>query len=381
MKHITRASVLTCLGTLLPALLAAQPARDLAAMEPVVCTGSERIEIRGRRIVAPDAAVRVVNVCEVEIVDSQIVSEGTAIRVVNGGRVSIRNSYIAGGRHAVRASNTARVWLRDSVIRGDLRQANRAEIVDEGGNDFGDWEGASPAPATSADDVSVRTGEGGVEIRAGGQEVRVSDGPEGTRVTTSEGQDVSVTRGPGGAVDVAAGGAQVVVDGDYVRIRPAGPQQPVGDAWRERSGSVYADADAEEVLAELDAETRDGQVYLNLAGDILFDFDSASIQPQAAEQLQKVGHVLRQRSAGDIDIVGHTDALGGDAYNDGLSQQRALAVMRWLHEHEGIPLALMRGRGLGSRQPIAHNTRPDGSDDPAGRARNRRVEVRFTTLE
>lgn len=49
--------------------------------------------------------------------------------------------------------------------------------------------------------------------------------------------------------------------------------------------------------------------------------------------------------------------------------------MRWLHEGEDIPVQLMRGRGLGSKEPIDYM--PDGRDNPAGRAKNRRVEIYF----
>ena len=73
------------------------------------------------------------------------------------------------------------------------------------------------------------------------------------------------------------------------------------------------------------------------------------------------------------------DSVGDDTYNPKLSEARAIAVMRWLNVNEGIPLELMRGQGMGAKKPIVHNTHPDGSDDPAGRAKNRRVEIRFST--
>lgn len=85
---------------------------------------------------------------------------------------------------------------------------------------------------------------------------------------------------------------------------------------------------------------------------------------------------------GEVYIVGHTDSIGGDAYNHKLSSDRAAAVMGWLSRHESIPAAIMVGRGLGSTKPVAHNTTmPDGSDNPEGRARNRRVEILLATRE
>ncbi len=67
--------------------------------------------------------------------------------------------------------------------------------------------------------------------------------------------------------------------------------------------------------------------------------------------------------------------MGSDAHNLDLSQARAVAVMRWLNRSEGIPTEIMVGQGLGAKKPITHNTMPDGSDNPEGRARNRRVEI------
>jgi outer membrane protein OmpA-like peptidoglycan-associated protein len=85
------------------------------------------------------------------------------------------------------------------------------------------------------------------------------------------------------------------------------------------------------------------------------------------------------RSAGEIYVIGHTDSMGDDQYNQKLSEARAISVMRWLNETEDIPLALMKGRGMGSKKPITYNTMPDGSDNPEGRAKNRRVEIRFAS--
>ena len=74
-------------------------------------------------------------------------------------------------------------------------------------------------------------------------------------------------------------------------------------------------------------------------------------------------------------IDGHTDGKGTDAYNNALSERRAAAVKTWLtaNAQDG---ARRRDPRLGeSRSPVAHNTKPDGSDDPEGRAKNRRVQI------
>jgi photosystem I P700 chlorophyll a apoprotein A2 len=76
-----------------------------------------------------------------------------------------------------------------------------------------------------------------------------------------------------------------------------------------------------------------------------------------------------------VSIDGHTDGKGADAYNMALSERRAAAVKAWLTAHSQMPPARIATRGLGKTKPVAHDTKPDGSDDPDGRARNRRVEI------
>jgi outer membrane protein OmpA-like peptidoglycan-associated protein len=76
-----------------------------------------------------------------------------------------------------------------------------------------------------------------------------------------------------------------------------------------------------------------------------------------------------------VTIEGHTDARGADAYNQTLSEQRAASVKQWLVANAQVSGATISTRGWGKSKPAAHNTKPDGSDDPDGRAKNRRVQV------
>lgn len=117
------------------------------------------------------------------------------------------------------------------------------------------------------------------------------------------------------------------------------------------------------------------EVRVTIPADILFDFDKATIRPEAASALQQVAAVLRERRRGSVRIEGHTDSMGSSGYNLRLSERRAVAVETWLMEHEGFSDAGFRTVGYGASRPVAPNTKPDGSDDPAGRQRNRRVEL------
>ena len=73
-------------------------------------------------------------------------------------------------------------------------------------------------------------------------------------------------------------------------------------------------------------------------------------------------------------IEGHTDSIGSANYNQQLSERRASAVKDWLVSHSDLPDSTPI-KGYGKTRPVAPNTNPDGSDDPTGRQKNRRVEV------
>jgi outer membrane protein OmpA-like peptidoglycan-associated protein len=134
-------------------------------------------------------------------------------------------------------------------------------------------------------------------------------------------------------------------------------------------------AGLEGALKDLGAQVTEKEVRIALAADVLFDFDRADLKPEAEASLSKLTTVVTAYPTAQIRIEGHTDGKGADAYNQKLSEQRAAAVADWLASKGGVPRAQVTTAGLGKTKPIAHNTRPDGSDDPDGRARNRRVEI------
>lgn len=114
---------------------------------------------------------------------------------------------------------------------------------------------------------------------------------------------------------------------------------------------------------------------VELASDVLFDFDSAQLAPDAEAALRHTAELAAAAGSGRITVVGHTDAKGDDAYNLALSRRRAEAVANWLSTSGKIAADRLQAEGRGEADPVARNTRPDGQDDPQGRARNRRVEV------
>jgi outer membrane protein OmpA-like peptidoglycan-associated protein len=139
------------------------------------------------------------------------------------------------------------------------------------------------------------------------------------------------------------------------------------------------------VIADLGGKPKDLQVRetntdirIELAADVLFDFDKADIKPAAAEALDQVAGIIRDHRNRGVHITGHTDAKGSDPYNKKLSEARAKSVRMWLEVRDGLKGIRFSTQGLGATQPVAPNVRPDGSDDPEGRQKNRRVEIIIT---
>lgn len=133
------------------------------------------------------------------------------------------------------------------------------------------------------------------------------------------------------------------------------------------------------VLEDLGAKVTAQEVKIELDADVLFDFDKYSLRPEAAESLRKVGEVAKSYGNAPVRIEGHTDGKGTHAYNMTLSENRAASVKKWLVENAGVAASRITTRGLGETKPVAPNTNPNGSDNPAGRQKNRRVEITIRT--
>ena len=117
------------------------------------------------------------------------------------------------------------------------------------------------------------------------------------------------------------------------------------------------------------------EIRIELAADVLFDFDKADILPRAQAALKQAASVVRDNAKSTVRIEGHTDGKGSDSYNQKLSERRAAAVKAWLIGKEGLKGITFATQGLGAKKPVAPNSNDDGSDNPAGRQKNRRVEI------
>lgn len=153
-----------------------------------------------------------------------------------------------------------------------------------------------------------------------------------------------------------------------------------GQAGRSQMTSTGRIGSTTDRVGELESaydavETEEQETQLTVPDHVLFDFDSAELRPEAAEVLGEIAEVIEHYGTAAVEIRGHTDDIGSDAYNQELSERRAAAVVAHLVERAGVDADRLTATGAGSQEPVAPNANPDGSDDPEGRAQNRRVEI------
>ncbi|GAA0738899.1 OmpA family protein [Sphingomonas japonica] len=124
---------------------------------------------------------------------------------------------------------------------------------------------------------------------------------------------------------------------------------------------------------DIDVVRQGDDLLLNMPAGITFAYDSANIEPRFQSTLDQVAQVLSQYNQTYVDVYGHTDSTGSDAYNQGLSERRASSVANYLTSR-GVSSARLGTRGFGETQPVASN------DTEAGRAENRRVEIKLVPI-
>lgn len=114
-------------------------------------------------------------------------------------------------------------------------------------------------------------------------------------------------------------------------------------------------------------------LVLDMPSEVTFGFDSSSIDPKFGATLDQVAKTLTEFEKTYVDVMGHTDSTGSDAYNQALSERRASSVANYLTSR-GVQSARLATKGYGESQPKASNL------DEAGRAANRRVEIRLVPV-
>lgn len=109
-------------------------------------------------------------------------------------------------------------------------------------------------------------------------------------------------------------------------------------------------------------------ITLSDAGDVLFAFNKSDLTPSAQSQLDSLMGKLQSADVVSIKVIGHTDSVGSDAYNQALSERRASSVAAYLLGR-GLAPNKLTSEGKGESQPVADN------ESEEGRAKNRRVEL------
>ncbi len=171
----------------------------------------------------------------------------------------------------------------------------------------------------------------------------------------------------GAAAGAAAGGLTGAAIGNYMDKQEASMRKALADseaASIQRENQVLAQAESSSTKKSVDVLT------VTFKSDFLFTVNSATLEPGAYDELERVAQVLNQYPQTTIRISGHTDSTGSADYNQKLSERRAQAVKTAL-AGMGVDPARMTTIGYGKSKPIVSN------NTESGRQQNRRVEIRI----
>jgi outer membrane protein OmpA-like peptidoglycan-associated protein len=130
---------------------------------------------------------------------------------------------------------------------------------------------------------------------------------------------------------------------------------------------------AEELPLPFKVSQSDDRLCIDVPADLLFDFNKDVLKDKALEQLKQWGLFVKANQDRRVLIEGHTDSIGTDEFNQGLSERRADAVARWLIEKGYATRQRIVIYGRGKTRPVALNSFI--YDLPEGRALNRRVQM------
>lgn len=140
-------------------------------------------------------------------------------------------------------------------------------------------------------------------------------------------------------------------------------------------GQTPSEARVGEILSGLKTSQRPEGTVISLPENILFEFTRDDLKPESAARLDQIAEVLGFYASAPVEIRGYTDSRGSEEYNLDLARRRAESVKTYLTGGPAIDPTRLTAIGLGEKDPAAPNENPDGSDNPAGREQNRRVEI------
>jgi outer membrane protein OmpA-like peptidoglycan-associated protein len=172
------------------------------------------------------------------------------------------------------------------------------------------------------------------------------------------------------------------ISGSLLRDSPRADRQPAitlpknrkpGDAGAGSGEGIPGTISIDRAL-EMAGPLPAGNKPIGMPGGALYEYDSADLRPEAIEQLQKLGELIRRNPRATFSIEGHTDSTGSPEYNLTLSERRAAAVRDWLVANLQIAPERIQTRGFGSSRLIVPADRSIDEQAP-----NRRVEIVIKT--
>jgi OOP family OmpA-OmpF porin len=157
-------------------------------------------------------------------------------------------------------------------------------------------------------------------------------------------------------------------------------RQPAAPPPTPAAAAPSSSSTASIIRPEVEATARPSPALSPLTLRIGFDDGGAKLSPVAIAALEQALASEQMKAGGAITLGGHSDSAGSDADNLAASRRRAEAVRDWLVEH-GIAAERIALIAFGEQNPVAPNALPDGKPDPAGRAKNRRVDLTIAVPE
>lgn len=318
-------------GSLTPDLTTDLASRPGITVSPARCDEAGNLN-GGRTVVGADGSVVTSDG------SSSLVNDGEGAAVYDDGTVSIVNNGDGSGTYD---DGTTSIVV-DTDGTGTYTDETLSVVVGE------DGAGTYDNSATGESIVIGGDGSGVYSTRT----VSITNEGDGSGTYSDAETGLSIVNEGNGTALVTRGAQSVQVDAE--------PLPPVG------SIGSFPSIDAAQPVESC------GTV-ITLEDGILFDFGSAEIRADADATLEELAGLLNEAGVPAANVYGHTDSISDEEFNQTLSEQRAQAVLDALVQ-DGVT-AQLEAAGFGETRPVAPNENADGSDNPAGRQLNRRVEV------
>ncbi len=252
----------------------------------------------------------------------------------------------------------------------------------------------------NTDDVTAVVNEdGGGVVNKDGVSVVVA--PDGSGTISDDENGITIVRSPDGTGTYESNDVSITISGEYSGVYTGSNYSLI---YSEKGKAQYSDDDLSIMISDgkamitkgedtitvdakplakvpligkiptLEKLERDNVCGIRIVFDdsILFDFDKFDLRPEGKEVIKKVVGIVSELNIESIEVHGHTDSMASDEYNMELSNNRANSVKEYAMEM-GITSSVT-AKGFGETKPVAPNKNSDGSDNPAGRQANRRVE-------